>query len=1037
MNYRIGFVFTLLGMFIILTSFLPENLKKTESPAFGSDGHRTFYNINNINGIIYYNGESGQSLNGEGGILYPAGSAAIGFAEGVLWGGYVNDPDPNRVKLRIGGQMYLAGTTPGRIISPGVAQDSQDERVRIYRIRKDWQTLKPDDPLILDEIELIRGMGFSVDSSTIGQEIVDQYQKDWQEWPVDYGAPFYDLNHNGIYEPGLGETPGLAGADQVLWFVTNDLNENVTFYFSGSPSMGLELQVSLWGYDQPDLPLGQATFRRYRLINKSAFQIDSMYIGMFSDPDIGNYVDDYVGCDSILELGYAYNSAETDIQFDPFNLYPPAAGYQLLQGPIVPSAGDKALFDFKQKVGFKNLSLKAFSYIPTRDIGGLPDYRKIGIMNYNSLRGYFESANMANLDPYFHRSGPDKGEITKFPLSGDPVSGTGDIDGEGENPPPGDRRFIMGSGPFSMAPGDTQEVVYAQIGGIGTKWKNYCVEILKTNARYIKEIYPHFPLISQFKIKPHLSASSRDGYISLNWGNNPQFTELLEADNPEGNFSFEGYKVWQLPSEEAADAEAVLLATYDKESAPGNIYGKYLDEDFGYYITIPYAFGTNSGIQRYFIVQRDYFDEDTFIDGKKYTFAVSAYRYSPDPALPFPVIESGLARITVVAHGSNPGYSAEIGAELPVSHLGKSSGTVSAKVIDPGLLTGNHYKVSFDQNANWSVTDLDLNEVKISDQSNQSGNSAYPVIDGLLITVFGPDSNDIGDWNDTVHSDSFRVSGVDWGGRLLNGGLDLGELFLGSTIKREELEPVRLEFQSLESIRANGFISDGAVYRKDLDYSFSGIGKLPIAAYSLSDSLHPRRLNICFSEMYIPDSLNPNLTWDMGCDYESKPGPKGGYEALFIMKSDYDGGQNYNNLHKGVNSDVLYVLWLKIEPSYSALNEGYRFAIGAQLKNTPEDVFTFSAPGEANVPAKFRLYQNYPNPFNNQTTIRYWIENKTKVQLDVYNMLGQKVAALVNRVQEQGEYFVKWSPPKGASGIYFYQIKTDKTVKTKKMVLVH
>ncbi len=1032
MKYKVLKILVLLTMLIALSSFLPEYLHKKAEINYGNNGRYSLLNINDISGFIYRDGKSGNSPNGDAGIFYPAGGAGVVFIEGVLWGGYVNDPDPNRKKLRVGGQTYNVGTIQGRIISPGVAQDPDDEHLRVYRIRKDWQNLKENNAQLSAEMKLLYDIGSEVDSTVTAQEIIDQYQKDWQEWPAEYGAPFYDLNKNGIYEPGLGETPGLAGADQVLWFVVNDLSESRVLKLYGSPSIGLELQITLWGYNQPDLPLGQASFRRYRIINKSGLRIDSMFVGVFSDPDIGDYANDYMGTDTVLQLGYAYNSEPFDKEFDARNMYPPAVGYQLLQGPLVPKDGGTALWDFKEKPGFVNLPLTSVAKNYNNYMDELPRYRYTQ-MKYNWLNGFKDEGDTVTYYPYYEQTGPNAGKITKFNFSGDPVSQTGDVDG----PTPGDRRFLMSSGPFTMAPGDTQEVIYALIGGVGTKYQNFNVEILKTNARYIKEVYPHFPAITPFTLKPRLSASSVNGIISIDWGNDPQFTERLEADNPEGNFFFEGYKVWQLPSPEASKDEAVMLATFDKESAPGKIYGKYLDTDYGYYLTIPYAFGTNSGIQRYFTATRDYFAEKPFADGEKYTFAVSAYRYSPDPLIPFPLMESDLSKITVVAHKTNPGYKAKIGSDLPVTHLGKSTGQVTAEVINPALLTGHRYSVSFNEHNEWTLTDMDLDEVKLSAQRNQSGDLDYPIIDGVLVRVAGADSNDIAGWYDTADSDSFRVLGVDWGGRFLGGGLDLGDRFLGSTVSRDSLEPVRLEFQSLASVRANGFIGEGAVYRKDLNYSFSGVGQLPLAAYSLSDSLNPRRLNICFSEMLIADSLSPNLTWDMGSNYESTPGTQAGYEALFIMKSDYDGGENYNNLYKGINADVLYVLWLRMEPAYSALKEGYRFTIEAQLKNTTGDIFTYTAPGEANVPEKFRLYQNYPNPFNGLTTFRYWIEKKTTVHLTVYNIQGQKIANLVNRKQEKGEYFVKWRPQHIASGVYIYRIQTgDGFVRAKKCILI-
>ncbi len=98
-------------------------------------------------------------------------------------------------------------------------------------------------------------------------------------------------------------------------------------------------------------------------------------------------------------------------------------------------------------------------------------------------------------------------------------------------------------------------------------------------------------------------------------------------------------------------------------------------------------------------------------------------------------------------------------------------------------------------------------------------------------------------------------------------------------------------------------------------------------------------------------------------------------------------------------------------------------------------------PKVAVVPLKFELSQNYPNPFNPTTTIRYSILNAAKVELKIYNMLGQMVKTLVNQDQSPGFYEVPWDGTDQfgrnvSSGIYFYQIKAGDFVEKKKMQLI-
>jgi hypothetical protein len=84
----------------------------------------------------------------------------------------------------------------------------------------------------------------------------------------------------------------------------------------------------------------------------------------------------------------------------------------------------------------------------------------------------------------------------------------------------------------------------------------------------------------------------------------------------------------------------------------------------------------------------------------------------------------------------------------------------------------------------------------------------------------------------------------------------------------------------------------------------------------------------------------------------------------------------------------------------------------------------------------FSLSQNYPNPFNPTTTIKYAIQKRTFVELKVYDVIGREVEVLVNEAQESGYYEIEFNASKLSSGIYFYQIKTERYVETKKMLLV-
>ena len=79
---------------------------------------------------------------------------------------------------------------------------------------------------------------------------------------------------------------------------------------------------------------------------------------------------------------------------------------------------------------------------------------------------------------------------------------------------------------------------------------------------------------------------------------------------------------------------------------------------------------------------------------------------------------------------------------------------------------------------------------------------------------------------------------------------------------------------------------------------------------------------------------------------------------------------------------------------------------------------------------------NYPNPFNPSTTIKYQIPQLSLVTLKVYDVMGSEVATLVNEEKSAGTYEVEFNATGLTSGIYFYQLKADSFVETKKMILM-
>jgi hypothetical protein len=88
------------------------------------------------------------------------------------------------------------------------------------------------------------------------------------------------------------------------------------------------------------------------------------------------------------------------------------------------------------------------------------------------------------------------------------------------------------------------------------------------------------------------------------------------------------------------------------------------------------------------------------------------------------------------------------------------------------------------------------------------------------------------------------------------------------------------------------------------------------------------------------------------------------------------------------------------------------------------------------LPAEYKLYQNYPNPFNPVTTIKYSVTKTSKISLVVYDILGREIATLVNEEKLSGNYTVQFNASNFSSGVYFYVLRADNFVDSKKLILL-
>ena len=283
---------------------------------------------------------------------------------------------------------------------------------------------------------------------------------DYANWPTVQGAP---VDENG--------DPLLIG-NQTTWSVCNDANPAAHILDAAATApLGLEIQQTSFGFARSGAR-GNTYFIKYKLINKGSNHLEDAYVSIWADTDLGNAGDDLVGCDTVLSLGYCYNDGD-DTQY---GANPPAVGFDLLQGPIVPSMDDSAFVDGSWRHGYRNLSMTSF----IKYINGTDPANKVETYGY--MRGLVKDPNNGTMVPMIN---PVTSSVTSFAVPGDPVANDGWVDQT-----PADRRLMINSGPFDMAPGDTQQIVVAVFVAVGSNPLN-SITALRSSGSTIQAMFDH------------------------------------------------------------------------------------------------------------------------------------------------------------------------------------------------------------------------------------------------------------------------------------------------------------------------------------------------------------------------------------------------------------------------------------------------------------------------------------------------------------------------------------------------------------------
>lgn len=496
-------------------------------------------------------------------------------------------------------------------------------------------------------------------------------------WPA-YGpegqplAPYYDVNADGFYDPSSGDVPdfditGTRGCDaqlygdQCLFWVFNDKGNVHTE--TGGASIGLEIQAQAFAFATND-ELNNATFYKYKIINKSSFRLDSTFFGVWDDADLGWYKDDYVGCDVGLGFGILYNGVAVDGtgQATAYGANPPAIGIDFFEGP------------FADPDGLDNdVASVPSSFLNYGD--GIADNERLGMckfMYFNNTGSPVNGNPTAGDDFYQYLTGTWRNG-TRITYGGDGTTGSvgcnymfpGLTDPSGfgvggnlnnpvvmpnwdevsENNVPDDRRFLQSAGPFTLQPGAVNVIT------IGVPWARATqggplasVALLKGADSKAQLLFNNCFATLNGPTAPNLAIQELDKELILTWSNpttsnnyGENYHEDYDKQDPNNaEYLFQGYQVYQLKNGFVSQTDlgnidkARLVMQCDKVDAVSQIVNYTNDVTLSALVPTEMVNGSNKGIKHSISVKEDLFatDNKNLVNHKTYYYAIIAYGHS-------------------------------------------------------------------------------------------------------------------------------------------------------------------------------------------------------------------------------------------------------------------------------------------------------------------------------------------------------------------------------------------------------------------------
>ena len=831
--------------------------KQLAKPALRGDYVK--FDANNISTFIRNNGSFNRDPGtGNAGFEWPKGTGnTANYASGLWMGGKVGTD----VRVAIAEYSYEFDAGP---ISTGV--DPKADRWRVYKIKR----------------------GDDASNST-----------DYANWPFADGAPAVrNFNNTADSLDGSGnKIPALTG-DMTVWCIFND-NDPAIHTNEHTAQLGVEVQLTAFAYNRSDA-LGNAIFYKWKIINKGGNRVDSAFITVWTDVDLGDSGDDYDGCDTTLGLGFTYNGGAVD---GVYGAKVPATGFDFLQGPLVPGAAtDTAKFPDGRRFPGKKL-LKMTSFLKySNDATDLGNPRT-GNEVFNYMKGFTRTgAQILN----------NNNVPTKFMFPGDPNNASGATNWI-ETGAPGDRRFMMSAGPFTLAQNDTQEIVAGNLIAQGADYHS-SVTALANSDKLVQQAYDLNFKLAPAPSAPVVTGRGLNNEVVLSWGEDDATSSDIETISTldplaaaggatKSTYDFQGYVAYQVANASGDDPR--ILDTYDVKDAPavGIIYDDVFDPTIGQFVNKPVKFGSDKGVGRTIRVTTDKYTNLPLANDKDYYYCVTAYVYNRESV---PKTLESSKNIVVVRPTSAPGARLTAAYGDTAKSITHAAGTSEAKivprVVDPTLLTGHNYQISIDTSGGgkkWKLSDKTTNATLISHKNfgpGQGGNAyAFPVIHGIQWQVLdvpsesNPTKSTFTTDSVWLQSDAALISNsppavidpTDNGGGVVTIGADLSNYLGHMASAFDPANSVRIEirFGPTETQKAYRMRRVGGVGTAYVIQQASPFVNIPFTVWDVSGAT-ARQLTVAWRDQDDSQTFNP-------------PVAGSGTEVVFIYFRTYNaaGGQ--------------------------------------------------------------------------------------------------------------------------------------------------